>query len=97
MNIHVYTMKRYVAVMAVAVACWSSTQAGNATVHTDLLVVGGGASGVAAGIQAARMGIKTLIVEEGTWLGGMLTAAGVSAVDGNYHLRAGFWGKQRAV
>ena len=48
----------------------------------DVLIIGGGASGVTAGIQSARMGVETLIVEETEWLGGMLTSAGVSAVDG---------------
>lgn len=60
---------------------------------TQVLVVGGGTSGIAAGVQAARMGVDAMIVEETPWLGGMLTAAGVSAVDGNYHLRASFWGE----
>lgn len=59
----------------------------------DVLVVGGGASGVTSGIQAARMGVKTLVIEETEWLGGMLTAAGVSAIDGNYNLPAGLWGE----
>ncbi len=58
---------------------------------TDVLIIGGGASGTAAGIQAARMGIKTVIAEESTWLGGMLTSAGVSAVDGNYRMRSGLY------
>lgn len=55
------------------------------------MVVGGGASGSMAGIQSARMGAETLIVEEGPWLGGMLTSAGVSAIDGNYNLHSGLW------
>lgn len=59
----------------------------------DLLIVGGGASGTAAGITAARMGSRVLIVEETPWLGGMLTAAGVSAVDGNHRLQGGFFGE----
>ena len=59
----------------------------------DVLIVGGGASGVTSGIQSARMGANTLIIEENTWLGGMLTSAGVSAVDGNYKLPAGLWGE----
>ncbi len=62
----------------------------------DILIVGGGASGVAAGIQASRMGASVLIVEEHEWLGGMLTAAGVSAVDGNYELPAGLFGEFRS-
>ena len=56
----------------------------------DVVIVGGGASGTAAGLQAARMGARTLIVEEFDWLGGMLTSAGVSATDGNYRLRGGW-------
>ncbi|MEO1010187.1 MAG: FAD-dependent oxidoreductase [Bacteroidota bacterium] len=57
----------------------------------DVLVIGGGASGVMAGIQSARMDVPTLIVEETPWLGGMLTSAGVSAIDGNYELSSGLW------
>lgn len=62
---------------------------------TSILVVGGGASGVTAGLQASRLGVKTLIVEETDWLGGMLTSAGVSAVDGNHKLPSGLWGEFR--
>ena len=65
----------------------------NSDEHVDVLVVGGGASGLTSGIQSSRMGSKTLIVEETDWLGGMLTSAGVSAVDGNYNLPAGLWGE----
>ncbi|MEL6944574.1 MAG: FAD-dependent oxidoreductase [Bacteroidota bacterium] len=61
----------------------------------DVLVIGGGTGGTAAGIQAARMGAKTLIIEPTVWLGGMLTAAGVSATDGNHHMPAGIWGEFR--
>ena len=61
----------------------------------DVVVVGGGVSGTTAGIRAARLGAKTLIVEQGPWLGGMLTSAGVSATDGNYRLRGGMWGELR--
>ncbi|MBE0673868.1 MAG: FAD-dependent oxidoreductase [Bacteroidales bacterium] len=56
-------------------------------------MAGGGASGVAAGIQSARMGVSTVLAEENEWLGGMLTSAGVSAVDGNYNLPGGIWGE----
>lgn len=65
------------------------------TVKTDLLIMGGGASGTTAAIQASRMGIKTLIVEETEWLGGMLTSAGVSAIDGNHNMPSGIWGEFR--
>lgn len=59
----------------------------------DLIVVGGGASGTAAGISAGRLGTKTLIIESTPWLGGMLTSAGVSAIDGNHRLPSGIWGE----
>jgi hypothetical protein len=65
------------------------------TLTTEVLVIGGGTSGVSAGIQAARFGAKTIIVEEGPWLGGMLSAAGVSATDGNHLLPSGIWGEFR--
>ena len=61
--------------------------------QVDVLVVGGGASGVSAGVQSARMGVQTMIVEETPWVGGMLTAAGVSCVDGNYRLQSGIFGE----
>ena len=59
----------------------------------DVLIVGGGASGISAGIQCARMGVNTMILEETSWVGGMLTSAGVSCVDGNYNLRGGIFGE----
>jgi len=62
----------------------------NGTIY-DVVIVGGGASGTMSGIQASRMGASTLIIEENPWLGGMFTAAGVSAIDGNYRLQSGLW------
>lgn len=59
----------------------------------DVVVVGGGAGGTAAAIEAARCGSSVLVVEETPWLGGMLTSAGVSAIDGNYRLRGGIFGE----
>lgn len=59
----------------------------------DVIVVGGGASGVSAAIQSARLGVNTLVLEETPWLGGMLTSAGVSAIDGNWRLRGGIFGE----
>jgi hypothetical protein len=64
-------------------------------VETGVCVIGGGASGTAAALQAARMNVKTILVEETPWLGGMLTSAGVSAIDGNDQMPSGFWGEFR--
>lgn len=65
------------------------------SLKTAVLVVGGGAGGTSAAIQAARQGVPVILVEEGPWLGGMLTAAGVSATDGNDQLPSGIWAEFR--
>lgn len=80
---------RRIALAAVMAALISCTQ----VAEVEVLVVGGGASGVSAGIQASRMGVSTMILEEGPWLGGMLTSAGVSCIDGNYNMRSGIFGE----
>lgn len=59
----------------------------------DVAVIGAGAGGCAAALQAARSGAEVLLIEEGPWVGGMLTSAGVSAIDGNYQLRGGIFGE----
>ncbi|WP_373397759.1 FAD-dependent oxidoreductase [Algoriphagus halophilus] len=71
-------------------------QKSTAQTSYDLIIVGGGASGTAAGIAAGRLGINTLIIEPTPWLGGMLTSAGVSAIDGNHRLPSGIWGEFKA-
>ena len=63
--------------------------------EVDVLIIGGGAGGTSAGIQAARMGVKVQIIEATPWLGGMLTSAGVSAIDGNHEMPSGIWGEFR--
>ena len=63
--------------------------------QTDVLVIGGTASGISAGIQSARLGVNTLVVESTPWLGGMLTSAGVPAFDGNNAMPAGLFGEFR--
>lgn len=58
-------------------------------VHTDILVVGGGTSGAIAAIQAGRAGKNTILVENGSQLGGTTTTGGV-AYPGLFFA----WGKQ---
>ena len=39
----------------------------------DVIVVGGGPAGMCAAIAAARLGVKTMLVEQGAFCGGMAT------------------------
>lgn len=59
------------------------------TIHADILVAGGGTAGVIAAIQAARAGCSTVLVENGSQLGGTTTTGGV-AFPGIFYA----WGKQ---
>ncbi|QKJ32270.1 FAD-dependent oxidoreductase [Mucilaginibacter mali] len=65
------------------------------TIKTDVLVVGGTPSGVAAAIQSSRSKIKTLLIEQGSWLGGEMTAGGMCVLDANKTLPSGIWGEFR--
>ena len=55
----------------------------------DVLVIGGGTAGAVAAIQAARLGLRTCLVEQNSLLGGTLTLGGV-AFPGLFHA----WGEQ---
>src|SRR5690606_22847761 len=59
------------------------------TLETDILVIGGGTAGVIAAIQAGRAGRRTVLIENGSMLGGTTTVAGV-AFPGIFFA----WGKQ---
>ena len=50
----------------------------------DLIVVGGGTSGCATAINAAKNGLKVLIVEKNTFLGGSMTGALVMPMMKNF-------------
>ncbi len=62
-------------------------------IKIGVLVIGGGAAGVAAGIQSARSGVKTIILEPGPWLGGSLTSGAMCVVEGNRNFPSGIWGE----
>jgi ribulose 1,5-bisphosphate synthetase/thiazole synthase len=62
------------------------------TIRADVAIAGAGCGGTAAAIQAARAGASVVLVEETPWAGGMITAAGVVAFDGNQGaLTCGFY------
>jgi len=50
--------------------------------EADVIVVGAGTGGIAAAIQAARTGANVILLEETDWVGGQMTAAGVTSMDG---------------
>lgn len=52
--------------------------------YTDVVVLGGGSAGVAAAVAAARKGLKVVIVERNSFLGGKATASEVGTVCGLY-------------
>ncbi len=52
--------------------------------YTDVVVLGGGSAGVAAAIAAARKGLKVVLIERNSFLGGKATAAEVGTVCGLY-------------
>lgn len=83
------------ALLALAIGHLQPAQAGTMRRTVDVLVIGGTTSGTAAAIAAARQGVSTLVVEPTPMLGGMLSAQGVSAIDGNHHMPSGLWNEFR--
>ncbi len=83
-----------ISVMTAAQGIGSAPLGPETTQGVDVLVWGGGSGGVAAALQAARSGARTLLLTPGPWLGGMVSAAGVCAPDGNElsPWQSGLWG-----
>ena len=50
----------------------------------DVVIVGGGSAGTAAAVVAARAGLRTVLVEESPFLGGMSTGGAVGTFCGFY-------------
>lgn len=75
---------------------WKKT-AGAYRTRPDVLVVGGGLSGCAAAISAAREGMQVLLVEPTHMLGGQMSAAGVGTADfppvWQRIIETGLWGE----
>ena len=47
----------------------------NTTKKYDVVIFGGGPAGISAAYTAAKLGLKTLIVEKNNYLGGQITGA----------------------
>lgn len=79
-------------VISVTRSVASEADAGPARAY-DVVVVGAGTGGVAAAIQAARMGAAVAVIEETDWIGGQMTTSGVGNMDeGTVELRSsGFY------
>jgi hypothetical protein len=71
-------MMRFLFFLLMVPGVWSTRA--EVTTEADVCVYGGTSGGVAAAVQAARMGKSVLLLEPGRHLGGM-TAGGLSAVD----------------
>ena len=52
--------------------------------HTDIVILGGGATGIAAAVAASRKGLQVTLIERNAYLGGKATAAEVGTVCGLY-------------
>lgn len=67
-------------VLMLNASAWSASPA----LDADLLIVGGTESGCAAAVQAARMGVKKIVlVNDIEWLGGQFSAEALVAIDEN--------------
>jgi hypothetical protein len=68
----------------------------------DVLIAGGGTGGVAAALAAARAGKRVHLIEETDWIGGQLTAQGISALDEHAYIEefggtASYYAVRRAL
>jgi hypothetical protein len=68
--------------LALSLTLALSTPSRSEVVDADLLIVGGTEAGVAAAVQAARLGVaRVVLVNDIEWLGGQFSAEAVGAVD----------------
>jgi hypothetical protein len=70
--------------VSVAVLVLSALPGTAADKTYDVVIAGAGTGGVAAAIEAARHGASVALLEETDWIGGQMTAAGVSTMDEHF-------------
>ena len=86
----VYRLARLLVQLALVAA--TAVVAAGGSRKFDVVIVGAGSGGVSAAIQAARLGASVALVEETDWIGGQMTAAGVSTMDeGHYNEDSGLY------
>jgi glycine/D-amino acid oxidase-like deaminating enzyme len=86
---HVGVMSSGGVALAATSAGTDSPAASIRRISAEVLVIGGGTAGTIAAIQAGRLGVRTVLVEAGSQLGGTTTTAGVD-FPGLFHA----WGRQ---
>ncbi|WP_111897154.1 FAD-dependent oxidoreductase [Aerococcus mictus] len=55
--------------------------------NTDLVVVGGGAAGISAALRASQLGLKVILVEKQSFIGGAISISGGNQVVYGSHLQ----------
>jgi hypothetical protein len=65
------------------------------TIKTDVLVIGGTPSGVAAAMQSARSKLKTILIMPGAFLDKAMPAGNNYVIKTNENLSSGIWGEFR--
>ena len=74
-------LRNYTLIILCVIALLSASPGNAHQLEYDVVVAGAGAGGITAAIQAARMGASVLAIEESSWIGGQMTAAGVTTMD----------------
>ncbi len=78
-------MKEKILAAAVAAAFACAASAADRTIEADLVVIGGGAAGMPAVVQAAEKGAKVVLLEKNAFVGGGANAAeGLFAVESRW-------------
>lgn len=73
------------------ISIYSSSSFAEETRLYDVAIAGAGSGGCSAAIQAARMGMSVVLIEESDWIGGQMTGAAVSTMDDKAKTRTGLY------
>ena len=82
----------FAVIMALVANCPYMAQAAEEGDY-DVIVVGAGTGGVAAAVQAGRLGARVALFEETNVLGGQMVTSAVSTMDDMYGVRWGIYGE----